>query len=92
MKIISVISTKGGVGKTTLVANLAGYLSSIGKSVLMIDADPRPSLSSYYKIEQKAEGGLIDFLSNSNQSDNYISKIPYHNCDLVYSSDSNNQL
>jgi chromosome partitioning related protein ParA len=92
MKIISVISTKGGVGKTTLIANLAGYLSSIGKSVLMIDADPQPSLSSYYKIEQKAEGGLIDFLSNSDQSDNYISKTQYHNCDLVYSNDSDNQL
>jgi cellulose biosynthesis protein BcsQ len=37
--IISIVSTKGGVGKTTLSANLAGYLSSIGKSVLMIDAN-----------------------------------------------------
>ncbi|VVH60285.1 hypothetical protein BAZOLSSOX_776, partial [uncultured Gammaproteobacteria bacterium] len=28
MKIISIISTKGGVGKTTLTANLSGCLSA----------------------------------------------------------------
>ena len=60
MKVISTISTKGGVGKTTLTANLAGYLSSIDKKVLMIDADPQPSLSSYYKILSQASGGLTE--------------------------------
>jgi chromosome partitioning protein len=40
MKVISIISTKGGVGKTTLTANLGGCLSVMGKKVLMIDADP----------------------------------------------------
>jgi chromosome partitioning related protein ParA len=44
MKVISIISTKGGVGKTTLTANLGGCLSAMGKKVLMIDADPQPSL------------------------------------------------
>jgi hypothetical protein len=30
---------------------------SMGKKVLMIDADPQPSLSSYYKILEQAQGG-----------------------------------
>ncbi|HDD45868.1 MAG TPA: septum site-determining protein MinD, partial [Candidatus Aenigmarchaeota archaeon] len=38
-KIISVVSGKGGVGKTTLVANLGVALASIGKNVLLIDGN-----------------------------------------------------
>ncbi len=74
MMIISVVSTKGGVGKTTLVANLAGYLSRVGKSVLMIDADPQPSLSSYYKITRQADGGLVEAIYNPENIQKYISK------------------
>lgn len=36
---------KGGVGKTTLTANLAAYFDSIGKRVLVIDFDYQGSLS-----------------------------------------------
>lgn len=38
-KIISVVSGKGGVGKTTLVANLGAYLAALGKNVLVVDAN-----------------------------------------------------
>ena len=39
--IISFINMKGGVGKTTLSIGVADYLSSIGHSILLIDADPQ---------------------------------------------------
>jgi septum site-determining protein MinD len=38
-RIISVVSGKGGVGKTTIVANLGAYLSGIGKDVLIVDGN-----------------------------------------------------
>ncbi len=38
-RVVAVTSGKGGVGKTNVVANLAISLTSIGKSVLVLDAD-----------------------------------------------------
>jgi flagellar biosynthesis protein FlhG len=38
-KVIAVTSGKGGVGKTSLVANLAVSLSELGKKVIVLDAD-----------------------------------------------------
>lgn len=45
-KIISFFNHKGGVGKTTLVHNVAFALSDLGKSVLLIDADPQMNLTA----------------------------------------------
>jgi len=39
------ISGKGGVGKTTIMALLAGELKKNGKDVLVIDADPSPHMA-----------------------------------------------
>ena len=45
MKIVSVINYKGGVGKTTLTANLAAELAYQGKRVLLLDMDAQCSLT-----------------------------------------------
>lgn len=45
MQIISVINYKGGVGKTTVTANLAGELAFRGKKVLILDMDAQASLT-----------------------------------------------
>ena len=44
-KVISVFNNKGGVGKTTLLWNVADALARKGKTVLMIDFDPQCNLS-----------------------------------------------
>ncbi|MFH4619984.1 ParA family protein [Vibrio furnissii] len=45
MNIISIINYKGGVGKTTVTANLAGELAFRGKKVLLLDMDAQASLT-----------------------------------------------
>lgn len=47
--IVSVINYKGGVGKTTLTANIGAELARRGRRVLLVDLDPQASLTfSFY--------------------------------------------
>ncbi|SCL20556.1 chromosome partitioning protein [Micromonospora rhizosphaerae] len=49
MYVVSVINYKGGVGKTTVTANLGAELANRGMKVLLIDLDPQTSLTfSFY--------------------------------------------
>lgn len=53
MHIVSVINYKGGVGKTTMTANLAAELAWRGHRLLLIDLDPQASLTfSFIKPEE----------------------------------------
>lgn len=47
MKSIAVFTNKGGVGKTTLLCNLAAFLSKKNKRVLIVDADPQANATQY---------------------------------------------
>ena len=44
-KVITLVSTKGSVGKTALAIHIGGYLAAQDKKVCFIDADSQQSLS-----------------------------------------------
>lgn len=69
MKVVSVINYKGGVGKTTLTANIAAEMAFRGKRVLVIDLDPQTNLTFSLlrpsDWEQLAENRTIKALFDS---------------------------
>jgi chromosome partitioning protein len=58
MSCISIINYKGGVGKTTLTANIAAELARRGRNILLIDLDPQASLTFSFITPQE---WLADF-------------------------------
>ena len=55
MKSIAVFNNKGGVGKTTLLCNIAAMLKDRGKRILLIDADPQCNATIYLFSQEKIE-------------------------------------
>ena len=53
-KVIGLLQQKGGVGKTTLSLNLAGYFASQGERVLLVDADPQGSSLAWSAAREDA--------------------------------------
>jgi len=51
LRVWTIANQKGGVGKTTTVASLAGILVDRGFRVLLIDTDPHASLTSYLQYD-----------------------------------------
>lgn len=66
---LSVVSSKGGAGKTTVAILLAGEYALRGKRVLMIDADNRQNLSEWWKLSQDKDNvpANIDLVAASTQ-------------------------
>lgn len=56
-KILTVASTKGGAGKTTIVMALAGTLAAEGLRVAVVDADPSRAYASW--AENAYEGAAV---------------------------------
>ncbi|MGI4982357.1 MAG: cellulose biosynthesis protein BcsQ [Janthinobacterium lividum] len=58
MKIVAVVSAKGGVGKTTLAASLASALAMSGRRVVAVDLDPQNALRLHFGMAPDRIGGI----------------------------------
>lgn len=66
MPVVSVIAAKGGVGKTTVTANLCIALADAGRAVLAIDLDPQNALRFHLAEDiGAAEAGFVDAASGA---------------------------
>lgn len=54
MKVIVVANPKGGVGKSTLSTNLAGYFAARGESVMLGDVDRQQSAHDWLQVRSAA--------------------------------------
>lgn len=89
----TVTSTKGGVGKTTLTANLGALLADMGLRVLLIDADVQPSLSKYFPLATpKPSAGLTEVIVRGEVTEQCITATLYQNLDIVVSDDPEGNL
>ena len=80
-KVISISSAKGGVGKTTMVTNLAGIYYLMKKKVLIIDADfYSGGISAWLDIRNKKDiFMMIDSFSNNRYSNIKDYVVEYNN-------------
>ncbi|VVN70358.1 ParA family protein [Pseudomonas fluorescens] len=93
MRVVSVVSTKGGVGKITLAANLGGLLADAGLRVLLLDLDSQPTLSSYYALNHVAVAGAYELIAlNQTDPTQIISTTAVAGLDLIFSNDDQGRL
>lgn len=86
--IVTVMSTKGGVTKSTNVANIGAFCADHGIRTLMIDTDSQPTLSSYYHLNYTAPQGLFEFLTQRVVTPELIiSQTEFENLDIIQSND-----
>ncbi|ODS23546.1 hypothetical protein AB835_08005 [Candidatus Endobugula sertula] len=85
-RVYSIVATKGGVGKTTTVVNVAGMIADIGQRALIVDGDPQKSATDYFEITELAPHGLIQVFKSAS-TDGCISKTAIPNLDIILNDD-----
>jgi len=58
MRVVAVISPKGGVGKTTVTANLASSLARLGAVITVLDLDPQNALRLHFGMPHNDATGI----------------------------------
>jgi tyrosine-protein kinase Etk/Wzc len=84
--IIMISGPTPGVGKSFVAANFATVLGSMGKKVLLIDADMRTGhLHRYFRVDRK--NGLSDVIAQDDLSDQMINREVAENVDFISTGD-----
>lgn len=86
----SLVSSKGGVGKSTFAINAACALADIGLNVLCVDLDSQQSLSKFFQYEQEPDSGLIEFITQNDLT--AISKTHIERVSVIVNNDNGEKL
>ena len=82
MPVVSMVSSKGGAGKTTTALIIAGEIASAGRRVILVDADPNQPLVAWADrpgkpdniqvvIDESAET-IVDTISEAKTSAHFV--------------------
>lgn len=67
ISVIAVVSAKGGVGKSTMAANLATAMHKQGRPVLAVDLDPQNALHHHFQVQPGQERDAACGISQADQ-------------------------
>lgn len=84
MKVVSVINYKGGVGKTTLTANLGAELAWRGYRVLMVDLDAQASLTFSFIQPDDWRANFADSKTIKKWLDTFESGTPFPLSEIIF--------
>ena len=79
---IAVCTQKGGVGKTTTAVNLSACLARLGRSVLLVDADPQAASTSGLGF-QKVDRTIYDVLLGSCAAEDAVLRTEVEGLELL---------
>jgi cellulose synthase operon protein YhjQ len=88
MPVVCFASPKGGVGKTTLAANVAGRIAQTGQRTLALDLDPQNALRLHFGIPLADLAGYTsqlsrqDWRSSQRRTAAGVALLPFGGCDL----------
>lgn len=83
-KVIGVVNQKGGTGKTTTTTNLAAFLASMGKYILVVDLDPQGNATSGLGFDlESLDKTLYHCLSGDSYAEDAIKKTNHFGYDLI---------
>jgi len=89
MQTVSSVSLAGGQGKTTVVLFVARLLAQQGHTVLVIDADPQSSLTTFLRHQVEPDSPtLLEVLKKQVSTEDGIYKTRYDNLFLIPSDDA----
>jgi chromosome partitioning protein len=83
VKILSMYSIKGGVGKTSAAVNLAYLAARDGEPTLLWDLDPQGSATFLLRVRPKVKGGAKAIVRKRRPLDAAIRATDFANLDLV---------
>ena len=65
MQVVSIMSTKGGVGKTTTAANLGGFIADAGLRVLLLGKSPSGTPYSSFLTQEAIISAMVAHHGNA---------------------------
>lgn len=83
MKILSIYSFKGGVGKTSTAINMAWFSADSGLRTLLIDLDPQGAASYCFRIKGKKKEWVNRFFKRPETLLSHIKGSDFDDLDLV---------